>query len=88
LLGPVGLVGGTIGKMKSTYYCGSCKFSHEYDGGGAIMNSQTEVPEITKTSRLSEVAREKQMQDNKWNGLYDSRSKDNSTQCRDCGKYR
>ncbi|HHX96354.1 MAG TPA: hypothetical protein GX687_02670 [Clostridia bacterium] len=32
LLGPVGLVGGALGKKKSRYYCGSCKFSHEYLG--------------------------------------------------------
>jgi hypothetical protein len=32
LLGPVGLVGGALGKKKSTYYCGKCKFSHEYKG--------------------------------------------------------
>lgn len=32
LLGPVGLVGGALGKKKSTYYCGKCGFSHEYDG--------------------------------------------------------
>lgn len=33
LLGPVGLVGGALGKKKSTYYCGACGFSHEYKGG-------------------------------------------------------
>ena len=32
LLGPIGLVGGALGKKKSTYYCGKCGFSHEYDG--------------------------------------------------------
>lgn len=32
LLGPVGLVGGALGKKKSTYYCGKCGFSHEYNG--------------------------------------------------------
>ena len=32
LLGPVGLLGGALGKKKSTYYCGQCGFSHEYDG--------------------------------------------------------
>ena len=32
LLGPVGLVGGALGKKKKTYYCGDCGFSHEYDG--------------------------------------------------------
>ncbi|MGN0584241.1 MAG: hypothetical protein ACI4JD_02195 [Ruminococcus sp.] len=32
LLGPVGLVGGALGKKKSAYYCGKCGFSHEYDG--------------------------------------------------------
>lgn len=32
LLGPVGLLGGALGKKKSTYYCGNCGFSHEYNG--------------------------------------------------------
>ncbi|MEG0772681.1 hypothetical protein [Clostridium sp.] len=32
LLGPVGLLGGALGKKKSTYYCGTCGFSHEYNG--------------------------------------------------------
>jgi hypothetical protein len=32
LLGPVGLIGGALGKKKSTYYCGKCNFSHEYNG--------------------------------------------------------
>lgn len=32
LLGPVGLLGGALGKKKSTYYCGHCGFSHEYNG--------------------------------------------------------
>ena len=32
LLGPLGLLGGALGKKKSTYYCGKCGFSHEYDG--------------------------------------------------------
>ena len=31
LLGPVGLVGGALGKKKATYYCAKCNFSHEYD---------------------------------------------------------
>lgn len=31
LLGPIGLVGGALGKKKVTYYCGECGFSHEYD---------------------------------------------------------
>ena len=31
LLGPVGLVGGALGKKKATYYCGKCGFQHEYD---------------------------------------------------------
>lgn len=30
LLGPVGLVGGALGKKKSTYCCGKCGFSHDY----------------------------------------------------------
>lgn len=32
LLGPVGLVGGALGKKKSSYYCGGCGFNHEYKG--------------------------------------------------------
>lgn len=31
LLGPVGLVGGALGKKKATYYCAKCGFQHEYD---------------------------------------------------------
>ena len=31
LLGPVGLIGGALGKKKETYYCASCGFQHEYD---------------------------------------------------------
>lgn len=31
LLGPVGLVGGALGKKKVTYYCGLCGFTYEYD---------------------------------------------------------
>lgn len=30
LLGPVGLVGGALGKKKQCYCCGKCGFSHEY----------------------------------------------------------
>lgn len=30
LLGPVGLVGGALGKKKQAYYCGKCGFNHEY----------------------------------------------------------
>ena len=30
LLGPVGLVGGALGKKKQYYYCGKCGFNHEY----------------------------------------------------------
>lgn len=30
LLGPVGLVGGALGKKKQSYYCGKCGFNHEY----------------------------------------------------------
>lgn len=30
LLGPVGLVGGALGKKKKCYYCGKCGFNHEY----------------------------------------------------------
>ncbi|WP_312652538.1 hypothetical protein [Proteiniclasticum sp.] len=32
LLGPVGLIGGALGKKMENYYCGSCVFSHEYRG--------------------------------------------------------
>lgn len=32
LLGPVGLVGGALGKKKSTWNCAKCGFSSEYDG--------------------------------------------------------
>lgn len=32
LLGPVGLLGGALGKRKTYYYCGNCGFGHEYDG--------------------------------------------------------
>ncbi len=31
LLGPVGLVGGALGKKKVFYCCGKCGFSHEYN---------------------------------------------------------
>ena len=31
LLGPVGLVGGALGKKKVCYYCVKCNFQHEYD---------------------------------------------------------
>ena len=30
LLGPVGLVGGALGKKKECYCCGKCGFQHEY----------------------------------------------------------
>ena len=30
LLGPVGLVGGALGKKTQSYYCGKCGFSHDY----------------------------------------------------------
>lgn len=30
LLGPVGLVGGALGKKKVYYACGNCGFQHEY----------------------------------------------------------
>ena len=30
LLGPVGLLGGALGKKKATYCCGDCRFMHEY----------------------------------------------------------
>lgn len=32
LFGPVGLLGGALGKKKSLYVCGKCGFQHEYDG--------------------------------------------------------
>ena len=32
LLGPVGLLGGALGKKRSSYCCGKCGFSHEYSG--------------------------------------------------------
>lgn len=31
LLGPIGLVGGALGKKKVCYACGKCGFQHEYD---------------------------------------------------------
>lgn len=31
LLGPVGLLGGALGKKKVFYQCGSCGFGHEYN---------------------------------------------------------
>ena len=31
LLGPVGLLGGALGKKKVAYACGNCGFQHEYD---------------------------------------------------------
>ncbi|MBQ4465975.1 MAG: hypothetical protein II916_08455 [Oscillospiraceae bacterium] len=31
LLGPVGLVGGALGKKQDTYYCGKCGFKNDYD---------------------------------------------------------
>ena len=31
LLGPVGLLGGALGKKKAFYACGNCGFRHEYD---------------------------------------------------------
>ncbi len=31
LLGPIGLVGGALGKKKVCYCCGKCGFSHEYN---------------------------------------------------------
>lgn len=30
LLGPIGLVGGALGKKKKSYCCGKCGFNHEY----------------------------------------------------------
>lgn len=30
LLGPIGLVGGALGKKKDTYYCKSCGFRNDY----------------------------------------------------------
>ena len=31
LLGPVGLLGGALGKRKEWWCCGSCGFQHEYN---------------------------------------------------------
>ena len=31
LLGPIGLLGGALGKKKELYACGKCGFQHEYD---------------------------------------------------------
>ena len=30
LLGPVGLVGGALGKKRNSYCCGKCGFQHDY----------------------------------------------------------
>ena len=30
LLGPIGLLGGALGKKKVFYACGNCSFQHEY----------------------------------------------------------
>ena len=30
LLGPIGLIGGALGKKTVFYYCGKCGFNHEY----------------------------------------------------------
>ncbi len=32
LLGPIGLLGGALGKEKVTYYCCKCGFSRDYTG--------------------------------------------------------
>lgn len=31
VFGPVGLIGGALGKKKWTYYCGKCGFRNEYN---------------------------------------------------------
>ena len=31
LFGPIGLVGGALGKKKEYYCCGNCGFEHDYD---------------------------------------------------------
>lgn len=31
LLGPIGVLGGALGKKKVTYYCAKCGFTHDYD---------------------------------------------------------
>lgn len=31
LFGPIGLLGGALGKKKVTYACRNCGFQHEYD---------------------------------------------------------
>lgn len=33
LAGPIGLLGGALGKNKVQYCCGNCRFEHEYDKG-------------------------------------------------------
>lgn len=43
-LGHIGLVAGFSGKLKSTYYCGKCGFSHEYDGDIASKDKALEFP--------------------------------------------
>lgn len=32
IFGPVGLLGGALGKKKVYYCCGNCGFEHEYNG--------------------------------------------------------
>jgi tellurium resistance protein TerD len=32
ILGPVGLLGGALGKSTVTYCCGKCGFTHDYNG--------------------------------------------------------
>lgn len=31
LFGPIGLIGGALGKKKELYVCGRCGFQHEYN---------------------------------------------------------
>ena len=31
IAGPIGLIGGALGKKKVCYACGKCGFQHEYD---------------------------------------------------------
>lgn len=32
VFGPVGVIGGALGKKKAFYQCGKCGFGHEYKG--------------------------------------------------------
>lgn len=43
LLGPLGLLGGALGKKKTTYYCASCGFSCAYDKSKQAFNLETDT---------------------------------------------